>query len=436
MGVGSLGVRVCWPKDDSGVDGVPSGWTRDTLCNDRFLQGADENYAGPANAGGSHDHTANPHTHIGNPHRHGFTSAESAPASTDIKIGTRFPVAGFDVLNEHSHTLANGAYSTIVYPNNIVTIDSEDAMPPYMKLIVIKPDRVTEDIPDDAVCYTDETALPTGFAKYAPLDDSFVRAPSDDADADLAGFGDATHDHNSPTHGHAPPDIHDHTDALCGTSDPTQNSLLGDPVVSVHHMAHHNVGMGTKVLPGPTRTAVTVAATSSEPAYIKLLGIQNTSGSPTTPVGVIVAFVGAAGTVPSNWQLCNGVGDTLDCRDKQIWSTAADGEIGDVGGSDEHTHTITGNHNHTHSAHDHPTGSVTMTGIAARQTGTPSEKAIPQIGGIHTHTWTINTTVPTLQAAAVTLDGTEDVRSAYRTVIWIKKLIERPGPTALLGTTF
>lgn len=435
MGVDSLDVRVFWPSTHASI---PADWSRDTAFDEKFLQGDDSNYAGPANAGGSHEHTDTGHTHTGNQHRHTFTGASAMPAVTTIKQGSgRADLAAFDPTWAHSHGLGYGAYQIITYQNEIVTIDTEDAMPPYMKLIVIKPDLVTKDIPDDAVCYTDETVLPTGFAKYAAIDDNFVRAPADGQDAALGGFGAATHDHDSPAGSHDHDiDVHGHDFAASGPSNPSLPSLMGAPTTTVLAIRHHDVGMANQALSDLTATEVVVAATSSEPAYIKLLGIQNTSGAATTPVGVIVAFVGAAGTVPSNWQICDGNGDTIDCRDKQIWSTAADGEIGDTGGSNTHTHTITGTHNHTHGAHNHSTGGVNMSGARERTTGSPTENVIPQIGGIHTHTWTINNATPTMQAASVTLSGTEDVRSAYRTVIWIKKLIERPGPKALLGTTF
>lgn len=437
MGVDSLSVRVFWPSTHASI---PSGWSRDTLWDEKFLQGVASDYVRSVNGGGSHTHTGTGHTHVGNQHRHTFEGVADESIVTQIEYGGRFPNVTSPPISfprRHRHNVANGAYNTITYQEETVTIESEEAMPPYMKLIVIKPDAVTDDIPDDAVCYTDETVLPTGFAKFAALDDSFVRAPSVGADADLAGFGGPDHDHDSPAGSHDH-DIDGHSHALttCGQAPEQSRGEFGIPGTTVLNLQHHSVPMGPKFLDDMTETEVVVAATSSEPSYIKLLGIQNTSGDPTTPVGVIVGFVGAATTVPSNWQLCDGVGDTVDCQDKQIWSTVADGEIGDVGGSNLHTHTITGNHDHDHGGHNHPVGSVNMIGNVAKKVGVEDVDAIPQIGGIHTHPWTINGETPTLQAAAVTLDGIEDVRSAYRTLIWIKKLIERPGPKALLASTF
>lgn len=434
-GVDSLSVRVFWPSTHASV---PSGWTRDTNFDEKFLQGDDSGFAGAANGGGSHDHTADNHTHIGNQHRHTFGSAGSSPSTTPVKEGSAFPfMATVDLGLSHLHIITNGAYATIAYQNEVITIDAEDAMPPYQKLIVIKPDSVTEDIPDDAVCYTDEESgsLPTGFALYAAIDDDYVRGPADGDDAAVTGFGAADHDHDSPA------DVHDHTidahvhvAANSGASSPHIRRASGSPNVVILTSAHHTVGMATEALADLTNTAVVIAATTNDPAYTKLHGIQNTLGDATTPVGVVVAFVGAYADVPSNWRLCDGTGETVDCTNTQIKSTAADGEIGDQDGStNTHTHTTTA-HGHTHGAHNHTVGAVSMTGNLLRQTGSPSGPGI--VPGTHTHIWTTNNATPTLQNATVTLDGTEDKRSAYRTVIWVKKTIERPGPKELLMTTF
>lgn len=433
-GVDSLSVRVGWPGAHAAP---PTGWTRDTNFDERFLQGDDAGFAGSANGGDSHGHTANSHTHTGNQHRHTFDTGVGVVASTTpVKEGTAFPfMATISGALTHNHLSANGTYATIAYQDASVTIDSEDAQPPYQKLIIIKPDLVTSDIPDDAVCYTDEAVLPTGFAKYPVIDDDFVRGPSAGADAAVTGFGSVTHDHDSPAdvHDHVI-DVHAHGDANSGPSNPHVRRASGSPNVIILQTVHHTVGMGNEALADLTDTAVVIAAVSSEPAYTKLLGIQNTSGAATTPVGVIVAFVGAASEVPSNWQLCDGNGDTVDCTNTQIKSTAADGEIGDQdGSSNTHTHTTTA-HGHTHGAHDHPVGAVSMSGNLLRQTGSPSGAGI--VTGTHLHApWSIDNETPTLQNATVTMN-TVDKRSAYRTVIWIKKLIERPGPKALLATTF
>lgn len=433
MGVDSLDVRVFWPSTLGSID---PGWEQDAAFDDRFLQGDDAAYAAPADDGGVHGHTADPetHTHTGNPHTHVFSAGNAAPSTVTVKFVTRgflwVPDAA-PPTGAHTHLSETSAGATITYQNKIVTINTTDALPPYRTMIVIKPKLVTADVPDDAVCFTDETptgdGLPTGFAKYAALDGRFVRG----ANAGGANGGAATHDHASPGHDHDD-DTHSHTQTISGDSDPAFRTVTGTPEHITIPTKHHRVFLVGKVLNDVNDRAITVDAFSSEPAYIELLGIQNTSGAATTPVGIIVAFVGDADDIPSNWQICDGNGDTLDCTDKQIKSTGVDGDVGDTGGNNTHTHTSP-THDHTHAGGHNHTSNVTMYQAAVRQYEATLRNA--PSAGTHTHSWTIGMGTPTMQNTVVTM-STDDGRSAYRTVVWIKKLIERPGPKGLLASTF
>lgn len=432
MGVDSLDVRVFWPSTSGSVD---PGWSPDTAFVNKFLQGGDATYTGPADSGGIHSHTADEHTHTGVAHTHSVSSAAVAPAATTVLMED--VNRGFDRVSlddppiQHSHSSSTSSAATITYQNETITINTTDAQPPYRTMVVIKPDLVTEDVPDDAVCFTDETptgdGLPTGFTKYAALDNRFVRG------ADLGGVDDgvATHTHASPAHDHDD-DIHSHVGATSGQATPTFQVGTGSPQSTGRPVAHHTVsllGANSAV----DTAAVTVDAVSSEPAYIKLLGIRNTSGAATTPVGIIAAFIGDADDIPSNWQLCNGVGDTLDCTDKQIKSTGTDGDVGDTGGSDTHTHT-TAVHSHVHPAAHNHTATQTTILTKSRKNVTPTKNTVSS-GVSHAHFWTVGTTTANTQTTAATM-STDDGRSAYRTVVWIKRMIERPGPKQLLTTTF
>lgn len=433
MGVDSLGVRVFWP-----TFGTPAGWSNDSAFVSRFLQGSDATYAGPANGGGSHDHDADAHTHTGQSHTHSFSSQPIAPTATTVTMEDTG--RGFDRVSrdgppvQHSHSSATSNASTITYQNAApaVTINATDALPPYRTMVVIKPDAVTEDVPDDAVCFTDETptgdGLPTGFVKYAALNDKFVRG----ANAGGINGGAAEHPHTSPVHSHQD-DPHAHVGVTSGTATPTFQVGTGTPQTSGRPIAHHTVTLQSVTLSDVSDEAVTVDAESSDPSFIKLLGIQNTSGDATTPVGIIVAFVGDADDIPSNWQLCNGVGDTLDCTDKQIKATGTDGDVGELGGDNEHTHTTVA-HDHAHAAvHSHTASAVTI-GLKTRKNVSPTKPTVTS-GTPHSHLWMVSTVLANILNETVTM-STDDGRSAYRTVVWIKKMLDRPGPKELLMTTF
>jgi hypothetical protein len=56
------------------------------------------------------------------------------------------------------------------------------------------------------------------------------------------------------------------------------------------------------------------------------------------PVGGIVMYSGTFADIPANWALCDGSGSTPDLADKFVIGTATEGDIGDTGGSETHTH--------------------------------------------------------------------------------------------------
>lgn len=51
------------------------------------------------------------------------------------------------------------------------------------------------------------------------------------------------------------------------------------------------------------------------------------------PIGFITAYAGLVADIPERWALCDGANGTQDLRDKFIYATAVEAEIGDVGGS-------------------------------------------------------------------------------------------------------
>ena len=56
------------------------------------------------------------------------------------------------------------------------------------------------------------------------------------------------------------------------------------------------------------------------------------------PIGGIIPYNGAFDGIPSNWALCDGTNGTPDLRAVFILGTATEGDVGDTGGSDTHSH--------------------------------------------------------------------------------------------------
>ena len=408
--------RCFWP---STAASIPAGWTRDTDFDDLYLQGFDATYTGPANAGGSHAHTADSHTHTGDGHTHlvGTNSELDVGTSVLVVAGTTIMLA--QQLHGHNQVASNS--TTLTYGSTTVTIDVESAHPPFHRLIVIKPDDASKNIPNGAIVLGGDTTDPSGFNRTdgtsgtPNLVNLFIRGAAAGTDAGGTG-GSSTHTHTSPSHTHTVGD-HAHASKLCGSATTEFNGRTTGFVFSQTRIsAHHNVSLDSQSLSDLSSTAIAVNAASSEPEYIQILGLMNSSGSSSTPLGIILPFIGTVAEIPAGWAICDGSGGTIDMRNRQIKVTASNGSIGTTGGANSHNHT-TAAHGHTHGAHGH---TVTQDSSSNASAATGASSAVDQTA--HTHTdWATFDATPTLQNQTATLQ-TSDLRAAYRTVIWIKNV--------------
>jgi hypothetical protein len=334
-------------------------------------------------------------------------------------------------MGAHSHSANNSASATITYQSNTVTVTGKEALPPYMRVIVLKPDSAGEDLPPDALAFTDNETAPEklsvadGTGGTVDLDGLFLLGAEPAGDGGATG-GSTTHVH-ATTHSHTP-NAHEHAETLCGASAivyiyTTMTSA------QVREPNHHMVALDSTVISNPDEAKPDTNSATSLPAYIKLLGLQNTSGEFTTPIGVVLPFLGVEEDIPPDWVMCDGAGGVLDCRDRQVRATTTAGEVGDTDASaNEHSHTVPV-HTHTHgSSHGHSTTIRFRAKIDAR-----AGKGGPAVGDrfgsmdrhVHQPSWTVSQTLPTIQNNS---DPTElesgDVRYNYRTVIWVKRITD------------
>lgn len=396
---------------------IPSGWTRDTDFDDRFLQGGSSGFTVSANGGSaSHDHTANAHGHTGVSHYHNFYAAILDANNTWAKAGSR-PQIVYEVMavpTGHTHVSKATASNTITYVNATPTIVADSTAPPSVRVIVIKPDGSAQHIPDDGICFGDNASVPTGFSVCdgtggtPDLDEKFLRVADTGDDADFTGEGNANHNHTS-SHTHTV-NGHNHAQTICGLPNTNANYDTTSPTSTVLRSYHHKLTC-YNAYPTLSSDDGNIDNASTEPAYVELYALQNTSGAATTPVGVIVGFVGAEASIPSNWSLVTAT------TDKQIRCTASSGDLLGTGGSNTHTHT-TSNHVHTHSAHNHSSAIVQYSFVDV--TNTPLDNQAVTFGALHKHTWTVTDTTATMQNNTFTM-STDDVRLPYRTIIFIKK---------------
>ena len=421
---------IClWPGTDAALTAL-ANWSRLSNYDNRYAQGGTISGFSPTNGDdSSHGHTVSgTHTHIGDPHTHTFFAGDAtadtlslSTASADITIGE----------GSHSHVGATSASDTLTYGSTAITIDNvSDQDPKFAVLIFMGPSDGLQDIPDNTVCWTDSASLPTGFSKAngtgttAPdLNGRFAKSAAAGVNGGATGGSD-THTHTSPSHTHSS-STSSHSTVRCGglgidTISNDVEEATGQQAAIVLLGDHHDVSLDLATVGGLFSATVTVegGTESSEPAYIKLLAIENTSGGATTPDGVIIGFKGAS--VPDNWALCDGTAGTPNCTNLQIKCTTVDGEIADTGGADSHSHNVT-DHTHIHPSHTH-----TATG---NDTNDTTAKSGVDVQGIRLtfshflfHTWGVFSTTPTLQNATGIVTSIDDGRQPYRTMLFIKKV--------------
>jgi hypothetical protein len=415
------GGRIFWTGTNATIPDKDVTWEEDTDFASRYLQGDTTTYTGPANAGGTHTHVSIAHQPIGDEHTHLFGAASTFAGEIDADSS---PGGTLCSDGNHEHAGADSAGATITYssPPVSVTWPASTDHPPYVKVLVIGIVAAAgdQDIPDDGVVLGLTT--PANFTKVAALNGRFLQATTSGGDSDLGGAGSATHTHTQVgTHTHTPA-AHTHPSADALWADLRRDVTAGSPGVSLLAV-HHSVSLQSAATT-LSSDAITSDASSSEPSYIELLPVQNTSGGDLSPVddSTIIPYVGTYAQLAalSGWELY-APADSL-----QVKCTTTDGDVGDTGGSNSHSHTCT--HGHTHGTHTHtPTVSQTNNqGVDAGILGVIERSKTP-----HFHTWTVAVQTPTVQDSSVPLTS-KDGRPPYRTVLWIRKVA--PTKRITLGT--
>jgi hypothetical protein len=157
-----------------------------------------------------------------------------------------------------------------------------------------------------------------------------------------------------------------------------------------------------------------VTAETVEPAYTKLLAIQNTSGSGKMPkLGMVAMWDGTLASIPIGWDLCDGTKGTIDMRSRFLKITNTFADRGNTGGSNTHTHAAQ-SHSHTGSGtHSHSITTGTFNGnITAIGSGN-------NVSETHSHTGTSDSQTINYQNANTTADSSDN-QPSYYTVAYIQ----------------
>lgn len=395
-----------WP---STVASIPSGWTRETTLDGKFAK-ATAAATNPNVTGGSdtHAHTAPTHTHTMDSHTHtGSVSANSGTEEDTDESGT-------DTIQNHSHNFTSSAPTggNLV---DAVSYASANGLPPYHELIFIKPSGAAANLAASIVAFFNSASVPTGWsfcngAGGTPdLRNKYIRGAGTGTDAGTTG-GSLTHSHvvdhthTSQTHTHA------------GSTDASgdQRHAAGGGVNAVISAHTHVLTLDATSVATSAYSGSAGSADSVEPAYYKLLPIQDITG-PQQPKGIIGMWLGTLASIPLGWNLCDGTLGTPDLRGKYIKCANVTGEIGDMGGANTHVHTASNSHGHTaNAAHNHSAS----TSSYANDTGSGAGAA--HVAKTHSHVVSsVSSPTSTYQNTTVTSDSSSN-EPAYRTVAYLQ----------------
>lgn len=410
------GVIYIWPSTNASI---PSGWERVTALDGKYPKGT-ANATNPNDTGGNatHTHTGTTHTHTMDSHTHSVslstcTYVEESPEDSSV-------------LFYHSHAAVNsGASSGGGLSSVACTYAAYSNDPPYYSVIFIQPTSGTPYFPDNAVYLYDGTDekighyLCNGSNSTPNLVDKYLKGAADGADA--GGTGGATTNVHELTHIHT---VASHTHGTFDSGLPSTTSKgegWGGTNTGVTNTSHKHSLTPAAATATLTGTPELTASETVEPAYTKLLTVQNqNTGSGSYRVGMIGMWVGTLASIPSNYTLCDGTNGTQDMRGKYHKSTATTGHIGDTGGSNTHTH-ASQNHTHTGVAHTHTHSSIDHTAFRDTSVGPMNDPGQSQKLTMYTSTHPfVCSNITATYANAATEGDSQSNEPEYRTVAFIK----------------
>jgi hypothetical protein len=397
---------------------IPSGWERVTDLDDRFTKGNTDGSTNPNVTGGNstHTHTGTSHTHTMASHTHTVSYGGASGTNEDSGSSDQNGVA-----NGHGHPSQTSGSPTNVSVSSVsVTYTAVSNNPPYYEVIFIKPTTVASGLPQYTIgLYNDSDFVSSNTGKFngyyecdgnnstPDLRNKYLKGASSGGDA--GGTGGSTTNNHTLTHTHSV--SHDHAQLTTPLSaGPFNDNTGGSDMASRNHT--HTTTINTDSLT-TSDTPSTTTTETVEPAYRKLLALQNRSTSPYTPVGIIGMWLGTLTSVPSNFELVTSM------YDKHLKISLDNTEIGNTGGSNTHTH-ASSSHTHASIGHSH-TGSTSVFGVDTRHDGNGQ-------GGVRNHNHSVSTSTEniTLDSATTTADSSNN-EPEYRTVAFIKYKGEKGG---------
>lgn len=406
-----LGIILIWKGT---VASIPAGWKRVTSLDGKFVKGTAD-ATNPDTTGGSdtHTHTSPVHTHTADSHRH-YGSLARASAATNGGEGSA-PYEGGRDDHYHNFDFTNISSGSL---SDAVTYAAGSSLVPYREVIFIEPDTVPAEPASLTISYFSKSSLPTdwnicdGTNSTPDLDAKYLRGAGTGADGGTTG-GSATHSH-AINHTHSAVD-HYHIGGAGGDSDQNSNTRNGPGGGNSLPHHSHSLTLSNVSEAGSAYTGTAGSADSTDLRHTKLIAIQNNVGAASRPQYMIALWLGTLASIPAGWTLCDGNNDTPDMRGYYAKLTSNSTLIGDVSGSNTHTHAASNSHGHSAS------GSHTHTGSTNYQDGiyVGGGRTDWRLGLGHSHSVGSISSATTSWANTTVQADSSNSEPAYRTVAFI-----------------
>lgn len=405
------GVILIWAGT---VASIPAGWKRVTTLDGKFVKGTaavtDPNTTGGAD---THTHTSPIHTHTANAHRH-YGSTVRASSATNGGEGSA-PYEGGRDDHYHNFDFTNISSGSLA---DAVTYAAGSSLVPYREVIFIEPDGAPAEPADLTISYFSQSSLPTdwdicdGNNSTPNLDGKYLRGAGTGADGGTTG-GSANHSH-AINHTHSAVN-HYHVGGAGGDSDQNSNTRNGPSGGNSLPHHSHSLTLSNVSEAGSTYTGTAGSADSTDLLHKKLVAIQNNAGAASRPQYLIALWLGLLADIPAGWSLCDGSDGTPDMRGYYAKLSSNTTLIGDVAGSNAHTHAASNSHTHTAS------GSHSHTGNTSNQDGiyVGGGNTTWRLGLGHSHSISSTSSATTDWGSTPVQADSANSEPAYRTVAFI-----------------
>ena len=359
------GIILMW----SGTNvSIPSGWLRETTLDSKYPK-ATAASVNPNVTGGTatHSHTSAGHTHTMSSHSH----TVSIPQWNDSTTGDNSNPLDLTGTHNHPDFVVTGPSGGSLQ-STAPTWQAIASDPAFYSPIFIKSNYGF--LQDGIIgLWATASGIPAGWALCdgtngtPDMRNKYLNGASVGADAGATG-GTFNHSHTID-HTHTA-NAHTHN----GTTSSSTSGYLRQNEANDSNKSYLNHTHST-TLDGTVDTLAAYTGSSGsgdtiEPGYKKLAAIKNLSGGINKPKRIIGMWLGTLATIPAGWFLCDGTNGTQDMRSYHIKIANLLSEIGNIGGSNTHSHTSashqhasSGTHNHTGSTgNDGGTGKAGLGG--------------------------------------------------------------------------